>query len=112
MMGTCHCNRCRKVGSSTLIFVKSKSFTILAGRDKIATFKAEPPYQYNRCFCSICGTALGEILSKEDTFPISANCIDGEIGLENQFHEFVLEKPTWLKIGDNAKQFDKHPFES
>jgi hypothetical protein len=112
MMGTCHCSRCRKVGSSTLVFVKSESFRITSGVDKISTYKAVPPYKYDRCFCSECGTTLGEVLSSNETFPIVANCLDDDIGIENQFHEFVLEKPSWLKIGDDAKQFDEHPFES
>jgi hypothetical protein len=112
MMGACHCSRCRKVGASTLVFVKSDTFQIVKGRDNISTYKAEPPYKYNRCFCSACGTALGEVLSEEDSFPLAANCIDEDIGLEIKFHEFVSEKPRWLKIGDEAKQFDEHPFES
>lgn len=110
MMGMCHCSRCRKVGASSLVFVKSSAFEITAGRDKIATFKAESPYKYNRCFCSVCGSALGEILSEADSFPISAHCIDSELKLENAFHEFVSEKPCWFKIGDDAKQFDQHPY--
>ncbi|MCH2057857.1 MAG: GFA family protein [Thalassotalea sp.] len=111
MMGTCHCNRCRKVGASHLIFVKSDSLKITQGKDKISTFKAIPPYKYDRSFCSVCGTSLGEILSDEDSFPLAANCIDGDLGIENKFHEFVSEKPDWFKIGDSAKQFDEHPFE-
>ncbi len=109
MMGTCHCSRCRKVGASSLIFVKSDSLKITAGLEKIAVFKAKPPYQYDRCFCSNCGTSLGEILSKMESFPINAHCLDTVIETENRFHEFVSEKPGWFKIGDNAKQFDAHP---
>ena len=109
MMGTCHCSRCRKVGASTFVFVKADAFQIIQGRDKISTFKAQPPYQYDRCFCSLCGTALGEVLSEADTFPVAANCFDEDIELENKFHEFVSEKPNWLKICDAGKQFDKHP---
>ena len=112
MMGTCHCTRCRKVGASTLVFVKSEAFKITQGRDKISTFKAEPPYQYDRCFCSVCGTSLGEVLSDADSFPLVANCIDDDLELENKFHEFVAEKPNWLVIGDAAKQFPEHPVES
>ena len=112
MMGTCHCNRCRKVGASTLVFVKSESFQITTGINNISTYKAVPPYKYDRCFCSACGTALGEVLSKSDSFPVAANCFDEHIGIENNFHEFVSEKPGWLKIGDQEKQFDEHPLES
>lgn len=109
MMGMCHCSRCRKVGASALAFVKSDAFNIITGQDKITKFKAEPPYKYDRCFCSVCGTALGEVLSGLDFFPINAHCIDGEVKLENKFHEFVSEKPDWFKIGDDAKQFEEHP---
>ncbi len=109
MMGTCHCSRCRKVGASTLVFVKSETFNITKGQELISIFKAKPPYIYDRCFCSVCGTALGEVLSDSDSFPVAANCIDSEIAIENAFHEFVSEKPNWLKIGDTATQFDKHP---
>ena len=112
MMGTCHCSRCRKVGASTLVFVKSETFKITKGRDQISTYKAVPPYKYDRCFCSVCGSALGELSSEEGSFPLAANCLDEDAGLENKFHEFVSEKPNWLKIGDTAKQFDEHPIES
>ncbi|MVF12245.1 GFA family protein [Ketobacter sp. MCCC 1A13808] len=111
MMGMCHCSRCRKVGASALAFVKSDKFHITAGRDKISVYKAVSPYKYDRCFCSVCGSALGEVFSKMESFPIHANCIDGDIEIENLFHEFVSEKPGWFKIGDNAKQFDEHPHE-
>jgi hypothetical protein len=46
-----------------------------------------------------------------DSFPISANCIDSEMDIQNKFHEFVSEKPGWLEIGDRAKQFSEHPHE-
>jgi len=108
MMGTCHCSRCRKVGASSLAFVKSEKFKIITGVDKISTFT---PYEYDRCFCSICGISLGEVLSKMDSFPINAHCIYTEFEIENKFHEFVSEKLSWLKIGDNAKQFNEHPHE-
>ena len=109
MMGMCHCTRCRKLGASALVFTNVDNFKITQGRDKISTYKAIPPYQYDRCFCSVCGTSLGEVLSASGSFPISANCIDSDLEIENAFHEFVSEKPKWLKIGDNAKQFDEHP---
>lgn len=109
MLGTCHCSRCRKVGASHLAFVKAKAFTLTQGRESISVFKAEPPFQYDRCFCSKCGTSLGEVLSDSESFPISADCLDSELDLEVAFHEFVAEKPSWLKIGGTGKQFPGHP---
>lgn len=109
MMGTCHCTRCRKVGASTLVFVKRDAFQLTSGADVISTYKPEAPYMYNRCFCSKCGTSLGEVTSDNETFPVSANCFDDELNISNSFHEFVKEKPHWYKIGDEAKQFQEHP---
>jgi len=109
MMGTCHCSRCRKIGASTFVFAKSSAFSLTKGRDVIQTYAPEKGYKYNRCFCGQCGTALGEILSKEDSFPIAANCFDSKLDVSNRFHEFVSEKPDWLKIGDDAVQFPEHP---
>lgn len=109
MLGMCHCSRCRKIGASALAFVDSADFEIISGREKITTYKAHSPYKYDRCFCSICGTALGEILSDLESFPINANCIDSEFNGKVNFHEFVSEKPSWLEIGDGAKQFSGYP---
>ena len=109
MMGTCHCSRCRKAGASAIVFVKKEELTWIRGKDQVARYQPEAPYKYGRCFCKICGTSLGEILSEEDSFPIAANALDTETGLKNQFHEFVSEKPAWYEICDDAPQSEGHP---
>ncbi|WP_250207682.1 GFA family protein [Curvibacter sp. CHRR-16] len=109
MMGTCHCTRCRKSGASTFVFVKRDAFELLSGAESITTYKPEAPYKYNRCFCSKCGSSLGEVTSTNESFPVAANCFDNEIQLKNLFHEFVKEKPSWYEISDDAKQFMEHP---
>lgn len=108
-MGTCHCSRCRKVGASTIAFVKRQDLNWIAGKEHVALYQPGPPYKYGRCFCNVCGTSLGEILSQEDSFPIAANALDTELSLKNQFHEFVAEKPSWYEICDHAKQSEGHP---
>jgi len=109
MMGTCHCSRCRKAGSSTIVFVRKDALTWLRGKEHVATYQPDAPYKYQRCFCKICGTSLGEILSEADSFPIAANALDTEMDLKNRFHEFVSEKPGWYEICDDARQFEGHP---
>lgn len=109
MMGTCHCSRCRKAGASTIVFVKKDDLEWIEGKEHVALYQPAPPYKYGRCFCRICGTSLGEILSEDDSFPIAANALDAGFGLKNQFHEFVSEKPHWYDICDDAKQSDGHP---
>lgn len=109
MMGTCHCSRCRKVGASVIVFVKKDDLRWIQGKAHVTLYQPTSPYKYGRCFCKLCGTSLGEILSEEDSFPIAANALDTEVGVKNQFHEFVSEKPSWYEICDGAKQSDGHP---
>lgn len=108
-VGTCHCSRCRKVGASTIAFVTKDALKWVQGKDKVQVFAPTQPYIYARCFCKICGTSLGEILSGEDSFPISANALDGAPILKNESHEFVGEKPSWYEICDDAPQNEGHP---
>lgn len=103
-MGTCHCSRCRKAGASTIVFVKRETLRWRQGKEHVAIYHPAEPYKYGRCFCRICGTSLGEILSEADSFPIAANAFDTDLGLKNQFHEYVSEKPDWYEISDGAPQ--------
>ncbi|MCG7622864.1 GFA family protein [Epibacterium sp. Ofav1-8] len=109
MMGTCHCSRCRKLGAAVMVFIRRDSLSWVQGREDVVLYQPEAPYTYGRCFCRRCGTSLGEILSQEESFPISAHALDGDLDLRNRFHEFVAEKPAWLPICDSAEQFEGHP---
>ena len=109
MMGTCHCTRCRKLGASVIVFIKKQDLRWVQGKEQVTLFQQGDPYKYGRCFCQRCGTSLGEILSEEESFPISANALDDPLPLTNRFHEFVAEKPAWYEICDDAQQFDGHP---
>lgn len=108
-MGTCHCSRCRKAGASTIVFVRKESLIWIEGKENVTLYKPPAPYKYGRCFCRICGSSLGEILSQEESFPIAADALDTDIGLKNRFHEFVSEKPSWYEICDDAPRSDRHP---
>lgn len=109
MMGTCHCSRCRKVGASTIVFVKREDVVWVQGKDMVRTYQPAPPFQYGRCFCKVCGTSLGEILADLDSFPIAANVFDDDLDIFNSHHEFVGEKPSWYEICDDATQSNGHP---
>lgn len=92
-----------------MVFVRRDSFELVSGADALVTYKPEAPYKYNRCFCAHCGTSLGDVASSSESFPVAADCFDDELGLTNQFHMFVKEKPGWLSICDEAKQFPEQP---
>lgn len=109
MMGTCHCSRCRKAGSSSFVLVSRSTVEWVQGRDMLTSYAPEPPYKYARTFCSACGASLGELGSDAETFPIAAHALDDDPQVRNRFHEFVDEKPHWYEICDAAKQFAGHP---
>lgn len=109
MMATCHCSRCRKVGASIFVFARQETFRLMQGEEFVQRYEPESGYAYVRSFCRKCGTALGEIGSEAESFPIPANCLDDDPGVRNRFHEFVAEKPAWYAICDDAKQFAGHP---
>lgn len=109
MMAACHCSQCRKASASCFVFVKRQSLQWIRGRDRAACYRPESPYKYTRCFCSLCGTALGEITSDSDSLPVAANWLDADPLIRNRFHAFVAEKPAWYYICDDARQFDSHP---
>jgi hypothetical protein len=109
MVAACHCSRCRKLGATPFAFVSAESFELLAGRDQIAVYRPEPPFEYARCFCAHCGTSLGEVFSAEKSFPIPVNCFDEDLGVEIRFHEHVATKPSWQLIPEGVKQFAGDP---
>jgi hypothetical protein len=88
---------------------EKKSVRWVEGQEHVQLFQPKAPYKYERCFCKICGTSLGEILSDMDSFPIAANALDSDLEVKNSLHEFVDEKPSWYEICDNAKQSTGHP---
>lgn len=108
MMATCHCNRCRKVGASTFVFVRAETFRWVGGQEDVQRFKAVAPYRYDRCFCRHCGTALGEP-GAVGSFPLNAHCLDDDPQVRVRFHEFVAEKPAWYDICDDAVRFAGQP---
>lgn len=100
VMGTCHCSRCRKLGTSTIVFVKREQFRLESGAADIATLAPVAPYKYARSFCRKCGTSLGEPFSPDESFPLNAQCLDSDPGLRNSFHEHEADRPEWLEAPD------------
>ncbi len=109
MMGTCHCSRCRKSGASVFVIVDAATFRWVEGEEHVGRQPPREGTHYSRAFCGLCGTSLGDAGSGAATFAIAANSLDDDPGIRNRFHEFVADKPEWLPIGDEARQFPGHP---
>lgn len=108
-LGICHCSRCRKLGASEFFMVEKDSFQWVSGKEFVAEYPAEEPFIYNRCFCSKCGSSLGEILSDAKEFPIAANALDSDPGLKVLFHEHTVSRPSWQLLHEGAKLFEENP---
>ncbi len=106
---TCHCSRCRKLGADVFVFVKQGTLEWESGRDNVTHYAPTPPNQFNRYFCKTCGTALGEVFSNADVFPVVANVMDTPVDLSLAYHEFTVNCPSWHVIGDDAPQYDGFP---
>ncbi|WP_299677092.1 GFA family protein [uncultured Roseobacter sp.] len=109
LMGRCHCTRCRKLGTSDIVFVTQAQFRLLSGAEEIDTVAPVPPYTFARSFCGRCGTSLGEPLSSETSFPINAQCLDDDPGIRIGFEEFTAEAPAWATAPDTAPRFEGAP---
>lgn len=109
IVGACHCSRCRKLGATPFAIVDAASVEILEGRERISEYRPGAPHKYTRCFCSECGSSLGEITSAEKSFPIPVNCFDGDVEVVIRFHEHVATKPSWTVIPEGVKQFQGDP---
>ena len=106
-LGTCHCSRCRKLGTSSILFINRDQFQLLEGADHIETIQPQAPYTYTRSFCRSCGTALGEPLSPDESFPINAHCLDDDPGIAHSFHEFTDDRPAWERSSWDRPAWDR-----
>lgn len=106
MMGTCHCSRCRKAGSSTYAYVRAEAFHWLAGRNLLIRYQPKPPMRFNRVFCRRCGTSIGDPYAGR-ILAISANCLDDDIEARVKFHEYAPDKPSWYEICDDAPPYGR-----
>ena len=100
------------VPESWLQHVRFGAFGILRvaqWKEELAALCCGAPYRYDRCFCRLCGTAIGEPEAGA-TFLINAHCLDDDPQVRVTFNEFVSDKPPWEAICDDAVQFANHPF--
>ena len=109
-LAICHCSRCRKLGTSEFFMVARESFSWVSGKECVSEYLPEKGFKYKRCFCNKCGSSLGEILSDDEKFPLSANSLDSDPNIKVWFHEHVASKPSWQLVHEKAKLFEGDPY--
>jgi hypothetical protein len=105
----CHCARCRKAGGMANLSIRAEHFRWIRGEDLVTRYEPEPPFHLVRCFCSRCGTYLGEPGTHPKGFPVSAHALDDDPGVRPVLHEHVSGKPAWYEILDDLPQFAESP---
>ena len=108
-MSHCHCSRCRKSGGTTHVSIRAEHFRWVKGREHVTRYEPEPPFHIVRCFCSVCGSYLGEPDLNDTGFAIAATALDHDPGVRPVLHEHVADKPDWLEILDGLPQFEQSP---
>lgn len=108
-MSYCHCSRCRKAGGSAIVLVRGEDFRWIQGSELVTRYVPHAPFKHVRCFCSLCGTYLGEPEPDAKAFPVSAQALDDDPGVRPAFHEHVASKPAWYEITDGLPQHAGDP---
>lgn len=106
----CHCQRCLKVAGATgNLGVRAEDFRFVAGRELVTRYEPEPPFELIRCFCSRCGSYLGEPETHPKLFPIAASALDDDPRVRPLLHEHVADKAPWYEIHDDLPQYPGAP---
>ncbi|WP_437600704.1 GFA family protein [Sorangium sp. So ce590] len=107
-MLNCHCSMCRKFHGSafaTAVVAPLSGFRWLAGEHTIRTSCASD----HRSFCVTCGSAMPLLVPEKQLALVHAGNLEGDLGIEPQFHQFVGSKAPWYTITDPLPQFEGWP---
>jgi hypothetical protein len=106
----CHCSMCRKHHGTPFVTWAAAplaGFRFTAGETAVARYDSSPGY--HRSFCSHCGSVIPE---GNEAFGIAicpAGNLEGDLGIEPQFHMFVGSKAPWYEITDDLPQHESWP---
>ncbi|WP_437486663.1 GFA family protein [Sorangium sp. So ce1014] len=107
-MLNCHCSMCRKFHGSafaTAVVAPLSGFRWLAGEHAIRASCASD----NRSFCITCGSAAPLLVPEAQLALVHAGNLEGDLGIEPQFHQFVGSRAPWYTITDSLPQFEGWP---
>jgi hypothetical protein len=105
----CHCSRCRKVfsgASSAYAELAPGSVFRWTGSGELSKYESGGGYAIG--FCGRCGSTLCG-LRGEDVHGVTLGCVNGDPGVEIEFHLFVGSKAPWDHIGGDAPRYQAHP---
>lgn len=106
----CHCTRCQRrtgTGSSANARARADSFRVVAGEDRIRSWK--PQTGAEKFFCGDCGSALFSRNHNEPAFVgVRLGAVDGDPGIRPAAHQFVAYAAVWEAVADDGlPRFDE-----
>lgn len=108
-VGFCHCSQCRRVsgtGSNAVLNVRGDRFEWLGGEDALRRYST--PSGWSSVFCGTCGCPMPHPTPDGGRMFVPAGALDGDPPLGIAGHIFVGSKPSWVRICDEAPQFEGH----
>jgi len=106
----CHCSMCRKhhgTAFATWALAPLAGFRLTAGADAIERYASSPGL--HRSFCRHCGSVVPESNEKFGLVIAPAGNLEGDLGLEPQFHMFTGSKAAWYTIEDDLPRYEAWP---
>jgi hypothetical protein len=106
----CHCRYCRKgTGSAHAanLFSSTAKLAWLSGQEKISLFNL-PSTRHNKCFCSVCGSALPYTINGK-LLVVPAGSLDDEISIRPNAHIFTASKAGWDDALENVPKLPGLP---
>jgi hypothetical protein len=109
----CHCTSCQKIsgsGGTVNAVIASKDFTLLQGKPRCYSAKADSGRILNRYFCADCGSGL---YSQREISPermvLRAGSIDNAPPMKLTAHIWTNSKRPWSHIDPAASQLPGNP---
>ncbi len=102
--GYCHCTRCRRrtgTAASITAIVRSGSFRVVSGEDRLRAWK--PADGFEKWFCGDCGSALfSRNPDDHEQVGVRLGAFDGDPGVRPAWHQFVAYAAPWEPIPDDG----------
>jgi hypothetical protein len=109
-MMSCHCSMCRKhhgAAFGTYVSAPIAGFRWISGEDALLNYQSSS--QGERSSCSVCGSAVPQMLASHGLALLPAGPLEGDLGITPQAHMFVGSKAPWYTITDELPQHDEYP---
>ena len=106
----CHCSMCRKhhgTAFATWAVAPVAGFRLTAGEDAIERYASSPGL--HRSFCRHCGSVVPERNEAFGLVIAPAGNLEGDLGLQPQFHMFTASQAAWYTIEDDLPRYAEWP---